>query len=548
MNNTHAYKLARELAGRDREKLIETFQATSDDAFFKEALGKCRRLCPKVDDANNTVSWHLDGDDEPCIEVTDSTYSGKCVRALKDVPAGTLLPFLGYVGTEAFDDSPYYAITVSKGDNGKVDVDPSPLAEGRVAKKNAFIGGRMNEPPMDPMHLFNHIYARINQENVKPYQSMVWDVLKSSFSALPVGLGTMLDEKDCTDEKIETFLRGAIHADNHAEAKRLLERYKNFGFLWDDKSQDIVREKVAWPTREDLRKLIPSDQTMMPCEKVYRHGACVVQMDKPNSRYRVGYLRRVVINDEKSLDIVNTLQVADTFHNVKYVENFVPKTGTFNDFFLDFDRDDNIAEIVVRTRWEKVKFPADYKNDIDDICVGSLLPGGTKLYGRAESILAKYLPNTIVVGATEDLNKAYDCDVSKVFKETAAVPKTVHAYAYIFKDIAPGEELYLNYYYGGRDERRQTAWVNGLDKKSDVYKYLLEDGEVDGIKFKDYWGMPVHDVLSNRFFKADGGTYLRGQKGWLRKKKSALCRKLTPRKMWAPSQIRTKTRKRRRPD
>ena len=126
------------------------------------------------------------------------------------------------------------------------------------------------------------------------------------------------------------------------------------------------------------------------------------------------------------------------------------------------------------------------------------------MYGRAESILAKYLPNTIVVGATEDLNKAYDCDVSKVFKETAAVPKTVHAYAYIFKDIAPGEELYLNYYYGGRDERRQTAWVNGLDKKSDVYKYLLEDGEVDGIKFKDYWGMPVHDVLSNRFFKADG--------------------------------------------
>ena len=63
----------------------------------------------------------------------------------------------------------------------------------------------MNEPLMDPMHLFNHIYARINQENVKPYQSMVWDVLKSSFSALPVGLGTMLDEKDCTDEKIETF-------------------------------------------------------------------------------------------------------------------------------------------------------------------------------------------------------------------------------------------------------------------------------------------------------------------------------------------------------
>ena len=41
--------------------------------------------------------------------------------------------------------------------------------------------------------------------------------------------------------------------------------------------------------------------------------------------------------------------MADTFHNVKYVENFVPKTGTFNDFFLDFDRDDNIAEIVVRT-------------------------------------------------------------------------------------------------------------------------------------------------------------------------------------------------------
>ena len=286
-------------------------------------------------------------------------------------------------------------------------------------------------------------------------------------------------------------------------------------------NQDIVREKVAWPTREDLRKLIPSDQTMMPCEKVYRHGACVVQMDKPNSRYRVGYLRRVVINDEKSLDIVNTLQVADTFHNVKYVENFVPKTGTFNDFFLDFDRDDNIAEIVVRTRWEKVKFPADYKNDIDDICVGSLLLGGTKLYGRAESILAKYLPNTIVVGATEDLNKAYDCDVSKVFKETAAVPKTVHAYAYIFKDIAPGEELYLNYYYGGRDERRQTAWVNGLDKKSDVYKYLLEDGEVDGIKFKDYWGMPVHDVLSNPIFQGGWGTYLRGQKGWLRKKKSA---------------------------
>ena len=69
------------------------------------------------------------------------------MRALKDVPAGTLLPFLGYVGTEAFDDSPYYAITVSKGDNGKVDVD---LAAGRrEGRKERFHRGRMNEPPMD---------------------------------------------------------------------------------------------------------------------------------------------------------------------------------------------------------------------------------------------------------------------------------------------------------------------------------------------------------------------------------------------------------------
>ena len=48
---------------------------------FSRSPWKMSQLCPKVDDANNTVSWHLDGDDEPCIEVTDSAYrENACVR------------------------------------------------------------------------------------------------------------------------------------------------------------------------------------------------------------------------------------------------------------------------------------------------------------------------------------------------------------------------------------------------------------------------------------------------------------------------------------
>ena len=55
----------------------------------------------------------------------------------------------------------------------------------------------------------------------------------------------MLDEKDCTDEKIESV--------SEEQSTQTIMRRRNdywndtrqVGFLWDDKSQDIVREKVA---------------------------------------------------------------------------------------------------------------------------------------------------------------------------------------------------------------------------------------------------------------------------------------------------------------
>ena len=192
--------------------------------------------------------------------------------------------------------------------------------------------------------------------------------------------------------------------------------------------------------------------------------------------------------------------MADTFHNVKYVKTLCPKQERSTISFLILTATTILQRLWCAPDGKKLNFLPITKT-ISTTLRLEASPGGNKVVRKG----GKHLGQAFAEhhrrrrhGRFEQATyKAYDCDVSKVFKETAAVPKTVHAYAYIFKDIAPGEELYLNYYYGDRDERRQTAWVNGLDKKSDVYKYLLEDGEVDGIKFKDYWGMPVHDVLSN---------------------------------------------------
>ena len=63
---------------------------------------------------------------------------------------------------------------------------------------------------------------------------------------------------------------------------------RHFGFLWDDKSQDIVREKESVANKGRLTKIDPfrpDDDALR--ESVQARGVRG-DMDKPNSRYRVG--------------------------------------------------------------------------------------------------------------------------------------------------------------------------------------------------------------------------------------------------------------------
>ena len=351
LRKREAYDLARYLCGRTRkEKFPDSYVFEWEWRYdVADAMKRCQCVYPHVED--ETVAWKLENDLGPCFVVEEAPGRGKCLRAAKDIPAGTIFPFLGDTTSpeDSYRDGKFYNMTVHL-DGKEVMIQCSPDAEKVVAFKDAFIGGRMNEPPMDPINLFRNVAIDLaNGSEVTP--GTIADVLEAleggSFRALPLAFSKVnekdkkglegVDSVEALNEKIEWFF-GKVCGDDESKKNELLERlqdYKKNDWVWDGNQGRVVGLEDVWNASKSLKemrekqRLTTSVAEHVPVDKYYPRGAYVVRVvDANEGLYAVGHIRLVTI------DPTVALENGAAIEGVDYQDEMVRYPGKATDVFL----------------------------------------------------------------------------------------------------------------------------------------------------------------------------------------------------------------------
>ncbi len=496
---------------------------------MKEAIQeKCHVLKPKNE--KGTVSWLLDN--QPAIAVKDAKLPtlGKGVVALKDLPAGTCIPFLGMwekdVDTEKIKDAEDYNLFIESQDQA---LWCSPMTENLYAYKNAFIGARTNEPSMAPLDFIvwvaNKLPSQMDTQIKFLRETTMNDLLTTVYKScehyirmLPLlfqdeHMFGVLRQFTSVQERVLYFLRLVM------VAKEDIKETENSLSDWleDLKLQSKNIKKIKKPLLRKICDVLknpkvrydknigknrldddwPSDASnhLRVINHVIRQ-----EVDTPHIIYKVlqdgwywvGSPHLVLFNSTEEKVILSDINkniekyiFVDKNSNNKYKGNH---TSKITHLFKTKKNENGVyvvtARLVRRIRKERIgclltEEPCSTLTQWQRIT--DMRPQRLFFFkqGDPESIYKPYVPNAHFVEQKNSFMEGIkdDIDCSGCFKKEMNKYKTPFEYIVLLREVKKGEFITVNYNKGSERERRFTHIMKKM-----LVQYPLISEKIDALR------------------------------------------------------------------